>query len=243
MTTPQAIVREPVKSKRLGNALVVDLTAPQDNLVLKRGSTLPRASVLVTTAARRIIELSKAGEKIESIVVIGSDGDPTNHPDLREITENLRALRTKWFPRAKLCFFSQARDLASYDVRQTLGMYDKLFLEYSWGTAKTFASATGEKSTVLATLTKQASGFEHLIIEANFFKGDMDNSTDAEVKGWIKKLQEMKPKEIHIVSGVPRSSKKKLRSVTPKRQQQIADIVAEETGLSVSVHEDEDALT
>lgn len=239
--TTQSICQGPLKTARLGSALIVDLTAPQRTLVLQRGGTLPRASVLVTTAARRIIELSKGGEKVESLILLGSNGDPTMHPDLREITENLRALRDKWFPRAKLCIFSECFELGSYDVRQTLSLYDKFFLVYEWGTTKTFSTMTGLKGTVLTELTKQLASFDHLIIQARFCKGDADNSTDSEINGWIKRLREVQPQEVHIMKGVQKRDGKKLRPPAKNRHQQIADEVAEKTGLSVTVH-DEDPL-
>ena len=57
------------------------------------------------------------------------------------------------------------------------------------------------------------------------------------------KEEKIKPKEIHILSAPPTIGKKKLRAVTPRRQRQIADIVAEETGLSVTIHETEAAVS
>lgn len=234
-------VHGPLKSPRVGKALAIDLTAPQSHLVVQRGSSLARGSVIVTTAARRLIEMSKAGDKLNSIAVVGSGTDPAEHPDLREVTENLRVLRNKWFPRAKLCIFTAAKDLESYDQRASLAMYDKLFLQYEWGTAKTFATATGEKSVQLGVLTRQLQGFDHLIVQANFFRGDMDNSTATEVTSWIKKLQEVRPQEVHILTG-PGSQPRNVRPITRTRRLQIAEQVAETTGIAVSIHEDETLL-
>lgn len=236
------LVHGPTKTSRLGTALTVDVTAPQTNLVVERGSHLARASLIVTTSARRIIELSKAGDKVESIAVVGSDGDPTSHPELREITENLRALRDKWFPRAKLCIFTDGFELGTYELRQTLSMYDRPFIDYEWGTTKTFTSVTGAKGTMLAKLTKQLSSFDHVVIQARFFKGDADNSTDNEVNGWIKRLRELRPREVHILGGTRKTPGKKLRAAAKSRQREIADVVVEKTGLAVTIHEDEPLL-
>jgi len=237
----QPVITGPRKTSRLGTILAVDLTAPQTNLVVQRGSSVPRASVIVTTSARRIIELSKDGQKLDHLVVIGSTADPTTHPALREITENLRALRTKWFPRAKLCMLSSGTDFSSYDLRAALGLYDKIFLDYEWGTAKTFASMTGVKGTALAPLTKHLGSLDHLIVQAHFVRGDLDNSSPAEVQGWIRKLQEVRPQEVHILTNLREVKGKNLKGITKTRQKQIADQVSE-TGLSVAIHEDEGLL-
>ena len=111
-TTPDTTVllHGPVRT-RWGKTMVLDLTAPQGHLVVERGSTLARASVIVTTCARRLQELSKAGEKVRAIVVVGQENDPATHPDLQAITENLRALRDKWFNRAKMMIITAAPEM------------------------------------------------------------------------------------------------------------------------------------
>lgn len=238
----QPILHGPTKSSRFGLVLTVDITAPQRNLVVERGSSLPRASIIVTQLARQVIDLSKEGTKLDHIVVMGSDGSPTDHPDLREITENLRALRDKWFQRAKLVLISDGMDLAPPDLRQVLLGYDKLIQEFHWGTAKTFQSMTGEKGSVLGDLTRQLGYFDKLIVQARFAGATSANGTDAEIRNWIKKLQEVRPLEVHILEGPPPASGKKLRAATSKRTQQIAETVAEKTGLPVHVHEDETFL-
>ncbi len=225
---------------RLGRTLILDLTAPQLQMVVERGSTLARGSVVVTTCARRLIELSRGGEKVNTVAVVGSEGDPTDHPDLREVTENLRTLRDKWFPRAKLVLMTDSRDLEGWDLRATFGMYDKVFLRYEWGTAKVFSAATGDKGTQLGVLTRQLQGLDHLVVQANFFRGDLDNSTEREVTNWIKKLQEVQPREVHILTGAGPQTRK-VKPVTPTRRKQIAEEAAECLGVTVSIHE-EDAL-
>ncbi len=233
-----SFIHGPAPSARLGKTLTIDVTAPQNNLVVERGSVLARGSVVVTSSARRLIDLSKGGEKVETIAVVGSEADPASHPDLREITENLRVLRTKWFPRAKLALFTSIKDLDSDVLRVAMGMYDKLFFQFEWGTAKIFAAATGEKSTVLATLTHAMHGFDHMIVQANFFRGSLDNSTASEVTSWIKKLQDLRPQEVHILTG-PGKQAKSVKAITPSRREKIAEEVAEATGIAVSIHEDE----
>jgi len=256
MVESTPLIHGPIRSSRLGRTLVLDITAPQSVMVVARGSSLARSSVLVTTLARQMIELSKAGEKLESVTVMGSNGDPVLHPELREITENVRSLRDKWFPRAKLCLQTALRDLHSFELRTAIGMYDKVFLEYEWGTAKTFASMTGEKSTQLSVLTRQLQSLEHLVVQASFMRGPIDNSTESEVQNWIKRLQELRPREVQILAAKPprthlgahlgarkRAARaEKPKAVTKARREEIANEVAEKTGLTVSIHEEETLL-
>jgi len=245
MTIPeisQPILHGPAKTARFGQTLTIDITAPQRNLVVERGSSIPRASIIVTTLARNVIHLSKEGHKLDHIVVMGSDGPPTEHPDLREITENLRTLRDKWFSRAKLTLISDGLDFDSPDLRQTLLAYDKLIQDYHWGTAKVFQSMTGEKGTVLGHLTRNLNYFERLIVQAHFTGASSGNGTDSEVKNWLKKLTELRPMEVHLVEGPPTTSGKKPRAATQNQLQKIADQVTEKTGLAVTIFEEETML-
>jgi len=237
-TAASTIIYGPMKTRRFGTAMFFDITAPQTNLVVERGSAIPRASVIVTSAARRIIDHSKAGDKVESIVVIGSQENPTQHPDIKEITENLRALRGKWYARAKLSIVSDTPEVSSSAVT-ALHMYDNLLQTYEWGSTKVFTATTGVKGTELAGLTKILGSFENLVIRTRFYRGDLDNSSEREVKGWIKRLLEMGPREIEVIKGSLPKSKKTVSAITKTREQQILDEIGESTGLPVNVNDHE----
>lgn len=236
-TASSTIIHGPTKTRRFGIALVFDVTAPQTNLVVERGSVLPRASVIVTSAARRIIELSKAGEKVESILVVGSEENPAEHPDIREITENLRALRDKWFPRAKLILDSPTPAVSSAVAE--LHMFDSVLQTFEWGSTKTFTALTGMKGPELTALTKQLGAYENLVMQTRFTRGDVDNSTDAEFKGWLKRVLEISPRSIELITG---SKAEGFKAVTKTRQQQILDETTEKTGVSVTLTEYESLL-
>jgi len=240
VTTPTVAITDcpifsgPLKSGRLGATLGVDLGSQDMALAVSRENRMPRASVVVTTAARHIIRISKAGEKIETIAVYGSAADPTLHPAFREITENLRDLRNKWFAKAKLCLVLDEPRLEDPLLRHVLGIYDRVYLRMDWGTAKTFAAMTGRKSTEFANYLDNLSHVEHLVVQARFVRGDVDNSTEAEVKAWIKKLAEIKPREVAILNSDNKGGKKS--RVAPKsRLAEIAAEVTEKTGIPVNI--------
>lgn len=234
------LIHGPIRS-RWGKTMVLNLTAPQGHLVVERGSTLARGSVIVTTCARRLQEMSKAGDKVHAIVVIGQEVDPATHPDLQSITENLRALRDKWFNRAKMMIITAAPDLEDWGLRATLSMYDTLLYRFECGTAKTYAAVTGEPQTKLSKLTRQLSSFDHLVVQTSFFRGGLDNSTDTEVNNWIKKLIEVGPREVHILTPAG-ERRKKVKPISKARREQIASEAAEALGVEVSIHEDEPHL-
>ena len=236
---PASILTGPFKSKRYGSTLTLNLGSHEVALAVSRTNAMPRASVVVTTAAREIMRLSKNGDKVHAIVLYGSEYDPTTHPSFLEITENIRDLRNKWFPKGKLILLSDAPDLEEYRARHAMGIYDQPTVRVEWGTAKTFSAMTGRKSTDLTQLTKHLSSLEKVVVRASFQRGKHDNSTDSEVKGWLKKLEEIKPAAIQISNLFDPDDGQK--TVTPTRLKQITELLASKTDYAVTVLEDRDS--
>ena len=239
LTTPNLLLG-PTNSARFGKTLYIDITTPHNSLVVERGSELPRASLIVTTCARQLIDKSRAGDKLDHIIVVGTGLDPALHPDLRNIAENVRALRDKWFARAKLCLMSQNTDLDSYAVRSTLGMFNKVILPMHWGNTKQFTGMTGAKSTELGAFLKHLSSMENVVLEAQFADGASGNMAAASITGWIKKVQEAGPTELHLLSGTPPTTKKlKLKASTKPQRNKIAEQLLEKVDLPVAHFEQE----
>ena len=223
-----------------GHALTIDLGGLNSTLAISRDNRLPRAAVVVTLAAQNLMRMSKAGDKIETIVVIGSEVDPTAHPGFREISENLRSLRDKWFPKAKLSLISNDPVLDDMEVRIALGFFDNPVVRLEYGTAKTFSALTGRKSTQLGEIVGHLSSLDRVIVRAKFVRGRVDNSTDSEIKGWIKRLHDVKPLEVQLSSPPPRPRKGQPQGITKSRMQEIADRVADEIGATVTMLEEAD---
>lgn len=245
LATDLPIIIGPLKSERLGLVLGVDLGLQDAALAVSREVRMPRASVVVTTAARNLIRLSKAAEKFETLAVFGSECDPTLHPDFRDITTNLRDLRNKWYPKAKLCLICDDPHLENPAVRVSLGIYDRVIARLEWGTTKCFTTATGRKGTDLGDIQAALTNLPQLVIQARFQKGDADNTAEAEVKAWVKRVGEMRPREVHLLNSEARvtaRSPKRGKLVPKSRLTEIAADVTKKTGVPVQVFAPESAL-
>jgi wyosine [tRNA(Phe)-imidazoG37] synthetase (radical SAM superfamily) len=223
------IIQGPVEHPLYGKSLVLNPTVETH-----RAHRFPSQALVVTTAAQRIIELSKGGEKIKALIVEGEE-DPTVHPDFSEISQNLRDLMKKWFPKAVVALRSQAPDFGRADVRHALGCYSQPTVMLEAGTQKTFAALTKrspkefkEKIAGMGLLESA-----RLIVETEFVRGDVDNSKDTEVRNWIKQLKEIRPATVRILT--PAKKAKGRLPISKTRISQIADELVEKTGLSVEV--------
>jgi hypothetical protein len=239
---PDSIITGPTRTPRWGLALKIDLGALDSTLAISRDNRLPRPAVVVTLAAQEMMRLSKGGDKVKSILVSGSEVDPTLHPGFREITENLRDLRNKWFPRAKLCLISDHPELERLEVRMALGIYDNAVVRLEYGTTKTFAALTGRKSTQLGEIVQHLSSLDRVIVRADFVRGKVDNSTENEVKGWIKRLRDVAPHEVQLSSPPPKAAKGRRQGITKTRMEQIVELINDEVGATVTMLETADLL-
>lgn len=234
MTTAlrESIITGPEELDELGPTLFVDPC--QESF---RPGVLLTQAVIVTTAATTLRELSKDNVKVQTVLVAG-EIDPLSHEDFRAISENLKDIIKKWFPKAQMRLIGYPRFINSPGRTVALDFYKEVTLFFEAGTQKTYTAMTGEKGEVykrvVDTLVRLDIG--HLVIRARFIRGDVDNSTPLEVRKWIKAIADIGPKRVEISS--PRKQiLPKTKPITATRLKEIATEVEEKTGLTVEIVE------
>lgn len=238
------IASGPLKNERLGTVLGIDLGSQDQTLAVSRDNRMPRAAVVVTTAARQLMRLSKAGDRLDTVCVYGSKIDPTLHPKFKEVTENLRDLRNKWFQRSKLVLMSAEPHVGPREVRVSLGIYDRVFLRVEGGTTKSFAALSGRKPAEFAQIIENLLGLENIVVETRFFRGSPDTTTPSEVRGWIKRLSEINPREVQILVSNKRGGAKTDPRPAPKTVvEKIAADAGEKLGVPVALFTDDEIFT
>jgi wyosine [tRNA(Phe)-imidazoG37] synthetase (radical SAM superfamily) len=205
--------------------------SPDAEPIVSRPDKPPSAGVVVTGAARRIIGLSKAGEKLAALLVAG-DHEPTLHPNFLEITENLRDLRGKWFPKTPLCVAVRTPHVETRDLVHALQIYDKPLLRFSWGSARTFTAMTKGTPAEYKTLVEVGAALDRLVVDACFVA---ENSTDKELSAFIRKLEELHPTEV-LVGTVGAGARGGQKPLTESRLEKIAATIGEKGGFPARAH-------
>lgn len=227
----EEIVLGPLDYPRLGRAVVVRPTVET-----LRANRFPTQALVVTAAARKLIELVRASDKIQAMVVEGLSDSPTKHPEFHQICENLRQLLNKHFSKALLCLVMDAAPLDTPSLRHALTFFDRTILKLDAGTQKTWAALTGANPRqfkgVLESLGRL--GNDRVIVQTRFIRGAVDNSNETEVKAWIRHLSEIRPVGVHITTPAKAKGKKEI-PVTKSRMSQIAELVTTKTGIPVEV--------
>ena len=227
----EEIVQGPLDFPRLGRVIAVRPTV--ETLRVNR---FPTQAIVVTTVARKLIELSRAGDKIQALVVEGGLDGPTKHPEFHQISENVRQLLDKHFPKALLCLVTDATPLDSPNLRHAITFYDQTILKLDAGTQKTWAALTGANPKQFKGVVESLGrlGADRLIVQTRFVRGQVDNSSENEVRAWIKQLTEIRPAGVHISTPAKAKGKKEI-PVTKSRMSQIAELVTSKTGIPVEV--------
>jgi wyosine [tRNA(Phe)-imidazoG37] synthetase (radical SAM superfamily) len=227
----EEIVSGPVDYPRLGRSVVVKPT-----IETLRANRFPTQAIVVTAVARKLIELVRASDKIQAMVVEGGTENPTRHPEFHQICENLRQLLDKHFSKALLCLVTDATPLDSPNLRHALTFFDQTILRLDAGTQKTWAALTGANPKQFRGVVESLGrlGAERIIVHTRFVRGEVDNSNETEVKAWIRQLTEIRPAGVHITTPAKAKGKREI-PVTKSRMSQIAELVTTKTGIPVEV--------
>jgi wyosine [tRNA(Phe)-imidazoG37] synthetase (radical SAM superfamily) len=224
------VVCGPLEHPQFGKSLVIDPGVPP-----ARPDQFVTQAFVVTTAARLLMGHSKNGDKLAAVVVTGADRDPMAHPEFRQISENLRELMNKWYPKATLVLESNGQHLDDPEYRHALSCYHRPILSFEAGTQKTFAALTGRKPAEFKDVCENLSKLEldRWVLRANFVRGGPDNSTDSELKSWLGHLEKFNPALIQVTT--PKKAENKAKPVTKARITEIAEKASAKTGVEVEI--------
>ena len=141
------------------------------------------------------------------VITFAGNGEPTMHPDFESIIDDTIALRDKHCPAAKVSVLSNATQIHREDVRCALMRVDNniLKLDSAFDTTVQLVNKPQGSYTVARTveLLKMFEG--NLIIQTMFLRGEyagqkIDNTTDEEVKAWLKLVADIAPRQVMVYS-------------------------------------------
>lgn len=135
-----SVVFGPNVSRRLGRVLGINLLPPGEAFCTYRCAYCPLSPLVelvgspeqvpgwlqaaqITGAIMRTLELFEPLRDVDALVLIGN-GEPTLHPELRDVMLGASRARDMYAPRAKLAVFTNSSLLANEDVVEALSCAD-----------------------------------------------------------------------------------------------------------------------
>lgn len=237
----------PVHSRRLGRSLGVNLL-PGDGKVCSFDCVycecglndehrpqvkLPTREMVASELEAKLKALLEEGREIDAITYAGN-GEPTSHPEFLAIVRDTAALRTKYFPQAKICLLTNTTHLDRADVREAVGLIDRPCLKLD-AVDRDYIERVNRPNAryVLEEVVGWMKSFKgRCIIQTMFMKGEfegqsVDNTTDAYVLPWVKTVAEIAPEGVDIYTLARDTPRSGLVAVSLEELERIAGLLRE----------------
>ncbi len=231
------IIFGPVKSRRLGNSLGVNLLPVNAkfcsfNCVYcecgwnSKGVKieLPRLGDIVPVMEKYFSE----NKQPLDVITFAGNGEPTINPDFPEIVAETVRLRDKYLPNVKISVLTNASNLGNEKVVSALKMIDEPILKVDTFIQSDFELINQPASGLsIATIVDNIAGnFEHPIIQTMFLRGNIngtffDNTTDESLRVYFETLKRLNPSQVMVYSIARETPLSGLQLVAPDELENI----------------------
>lgn len=231
------IIFGPVKSRRLGNSLGVNILPVNAkfcsfNCVYcecgwnSKGIKieLPRFGDIVPVMEKYFSE----NKQPLDVITFAGNGEPTINPDFPEIVAETVRLRNKYMPNVKISVLTNASNLGNDKVVAALKMIDEPILKVDTFIQSDFELINQPASGLsIATIVDNiASNFEHPIIQTMFLRGNIngtffDNTTDESLRVYFETLKRLNPSQVMVYSIARETPLSGLQPVAPDELENI----------------------
>ena len=248
------IVFGPIKSRRLGNSLGINLMPLNGKFCSfdciycecgwnkdgKDDQKLPTKEEVFTQMESRFSELKNEGLEIDTITFSGN-GEPTTHPEFPAIIDKTIELRDRFFPNAAISVLTNASRIGIDKVREALMKVTNPILKIDSGVEEYVRLIDNPQGNyTLANTIEQIRKFNgNFILQTMFLKGEVNgkfvDTTDPAIAAeWVKIALDLHPREIMMYTIDRETPAQGLIKVTVEEMEEIAKpLVA--AGLKVQI--------
>lgn len=202
----------PIKSRRLGNSLGINLMPVNGKICTfdciycecgwnrdgRDDLRLPNASEVHEALEAKLIRMKEEGTPVDSFTFSG-DGESTIHPEFPAIIDDTLALRDRYFPSAKVSVLSNATQVHRPEIFAALRKVDNPIMKIDAPTnaliQKINMPAPGYDIARVIEALKQFEG--DFILQTMFLRSKDFDSSDPEVlNGWMDIVRLLRPREV-----------------------------------------------
>ena len=214
-----SIIFGPIKSRRLGVSLGVNLPPAQGKLCnfdcvycecgmnaeRRTRQRIPSREEVRTALEQQLEAMCSRGDLLDVITFAGN-GEPTLHPHFPVIIDDTIALRNRYYPSAAISVLSNATQLHRPEVVSALMRIENNIQKIDAGRNETMRLIDKPTSPLhcIERVAEQCRQFDgEVIIQTLFLRGTIDgaavdNSTDEEVQAWLEVVAAIAPRSVMI---------------------------------------------
>ena len=214
LASPEALVYGPVRSRRLGQFLGINILPPNgktcnfDCPYCQYGWTRvspddatrwPTPEMIVSALSERLHLATVHGERIDRLTLAGR-GEPTLHPQFPEIVSGLRGVRDRQSPGTRLAILSNSSTAEKPAIRAALLDLDERYMKLDAGDPMTLRYVN-DSPISCSRIVEALRTLPDLVIQTMFVSdpaGRMDNCGDIAVAPWIRAVARIAPREVYL---------------------------------------------
>lgn len=237
------IVFGPIKSRRLGNSLGVNLLprfgkwCSFDCIYCECGwnrdgredTVLPTAEEVRTALEYRLKELKADNIPIDTITFSGN-GEPTLHPDFEQIIDFTLALRDELYREAVVSVLTNASQTGKESVRRALMKVDNPILKIDSAIEEMVNAIDrpNEEYSLQKTVENIKIFKGNFILQTMFLKGVVDGksidcTSPEHCRKWVELVEELSPREVMMYTLDRETPAQGLQKVSVEQMRSIAE--------------------
>jgi wyosine [tRNA(Phe)-imidazoG37] synthetase (radical SAM superfamily) len=243
----QGIIYGPIRSRRLGRSLGVNLFAHDQKICsfdccyCHFGATtdhLVECPAARVPAVREVLDAIEAYLKSDhefDFVTLSGNGEPTMYPQFAELVPRLKELIARIRPSVGLALLSNSSTVNRTGLYAALGRIDLPVFKLDAGDQATFEILNRpckgiEISAIIKGLTRLA-GRVKLVIQTVMVSGPVRNWEGAPFDAWIRAIRTIKPDSIQLYTTDRPVADRQVEKLAPGQLEQVAARVSELTGI------------
>ena len=251
------IIFGPVQSRRLGVSLGINLLPTDSKLCSfdciycecgwnpdprKVKAKLPSRERVAEELEKKLYEMAVEG-KLPDVITFAGNGEPTLHPDFKNIVNDVIELRNEYFEDSKIAVLTNSTTLDESDIVTALKKVDYRLIKLDSAIQESLELINRpDHNYDLKKLKKQLKVFNNkFIIQTMFLKGEfegnfVDNTTEKEIKAYLEFLKEVNPRMVMIYTIDRQTPYDNLQKTSPEGLNGIAKKI-NDLGFEVDVSE------
>lgn len=236
------IIFGPIKSRRLGNSLGVNLLPANGKICSfdciycecgwnrngRSDTAIPPKEEVFEQMRTRFAQIHADGIPVDTITFSGN-GEPTLHPDFPEIIDYTIRMRDKYFPTAAISVLSNATMTGRKEIREALMKTTNPILKIDSGLEEYIRLVDNPVGNY--SLAKTVENLRHFngnfVLQTMFLKGTVDGrridlTCRESVEPWREIVMSLKPREVMMYTIDRETPAKDLEKVTVEEMEAIA---------------------
>ena len=243
------VVYGPIHSRRLGHSLGINVlpashkVCSSNCVYCQYGWTLPgrfeerlkRAPELLLEIEETFQRYAQARTAVDCITLAGN-GEPTLHPDLRELVMGIKQLRDAAFPRAAVGILSDSTQLNRPAVRQALELLDARYMKFDAADEATWKRINDPLGkTDFHAMVSTLRSLPGIVLQSMFIQGAYDNTHETHLCAWVRLVESIRPLSVHVYTVDRGTAASGITKVPLAMLQEIADRLTAATGIPADV--------